>query len=98
MILVENSVFFLQNCIIYEDNFLEYTDKNYAAKGWGVKQMLTGLTKGGGEVGEIMTMVDEGERGVEEMLTMADEGGRRVRTSTLRRSPYPPSIFGWHNL
>ena len=40
--------------------------------------MLTGLTKGGGEVGEIMTMADEGERGVEDLLTMADKGARRV--------------------
>ena len=53
---------FLPTYIIHEDNDLEYTDKNYAAKGGGVRQMLTGLTKGGW--------------GVEEMLTIADKGGR----------------------
>ena len=49
--------------IIHEDNVLEYTDKNDAAKGGGVRQMLTGLTKGGGGVGEMLTMADEGGRG-----------------------------------
>ena len=29
----------------------------------GVRQMLTGLTKGGGGVGEMLTMADEGGRG-----------------------------------
>ena len=49
--------------IIHEDNVLEYTDKNDAAKGGGVSQMLTGLTKGGGGVGEMLTMADKGARG-----------------------------------
>ena len=44
-------IFFLQNCSIHEDNALEYTDKNYAAKAGEVRQMLTGLAKGGGAVG-----------------------------------------------
>ena len=48
-------VFFLQNLIIHEDNVPEYTDKNDGAKGGGVRQMLTGLTKGGGRVGEMLT-------------------------------------------
>ena len=39
----------------------------------GVRQMLTKLTMGGGEVGKILTMAD---KGVWEMLTMADKGGR----------------------
>ena len=43
--------------------FFEYTDKNYAAKGGGVKQMLTGLTKGGGRVGEMLNMAEEGGKG-----------------------------------
>ena len=34
--------------IIHEDNVLEYADKSDAAKGRGVRQMLTGLTKKGG--------------------------------------------------
>ena len=40
---------FLQNFIFHEYKVLEYTDKNYATKGGGVRQMLTGLTKGGRE-------------------------------------------------
>ena len=62
---LEYCVFFLlQNLIIHEDNVLEYTDKNDAqAKGLGVRQMLTGLTKGGGGVGEMLTMADKGGRG-----------------------------------
>ena len=28
-------------------------------KGWGVRQMLTGLTKGGVGVGEMLTMADK---------------------------------------
>ena len=55
IILRKSSVFFVQNCIIYEDYALEHTDKNYAAKGGGVWHMLTGLTKGGGGVGEMLT-------------------------------------------
>ena len=51
--------------------------------------MLTGLTKGGGVVGEILTMADKGVRGVGEMLTIADEGGR---------GGLDPPIFGLHNL
>ena len=47
-----------------EQNILEYTDKNYAAKGRGLRQMLTGLTKGGGEVGEMLIMADEGGWGI----------------------------------
>ena len=39
IILVKNSVFFLQNVIIHEDNVLEYTDKN--------GEMLTMADKGG---------------------------------------------------
>ena len=42
---------------------LNILEKNYAAKGGGVRQMQTGLTKGGGVVGEILTMANEGERG-----------------------------------
>ena len=34
--------------IIHEDNVLEYTDKNYTAKGGRFRQMLTGLTTGEG--------------------------------------------------
>ena len=49
--------------IIHEDNVIYYTDKNDAAKGGGVRQMLTGLTKGGGVVGEMLTMADKGRRG-----------------------------------
>ena len=49
--------------IIHENNVLEYTDENYAAKGGGGgRQMLTGLTKGGGGVGEILTIADKGGR------------------------------------
>ena len=54
---------FLQNLIIHEDNVLEYTDQNDASQGGRVRQMLTGLTKGGG--------ADEGGRG------NADNGWRR---------------------
>ena len=61
--MVKKSVFFLQNFIIHEDSFFEYTYKNYAAKGGGVRQMLTGLTQGGGGVGKMLTMADEGGRG-----------------------------------
>ena len=32
---------FLQIFIIYEDNVLEYIDKNYAAKGGGVTKRVT---------------------------------------------------------
>ena len=38
--------------------------------------MLTGLTKGGGGVGEMLTMADKVGSGVGEMLTTADKGGR----------------------
>ena len=41
-----------------------------------VRQILTGLTKGGRVVGEIPTISDKGERWVGKMLTMADKGGR----------------------
>ena len=55
----------LQNLIIHEDNVLEYTGgKNYVIKGGGVRQMLTGLTKVGGEVWEMLTMANKGGRGV----------------------------------
>ena len=54
--------FLLENFIIHEDNILEYIDKNFAAKGGGVRQMLTGLTKGSGEVWELLTMDDKGRR------------------------------------
>ena len=56
---------FFKNLIIHEDNVLEYTDKNYAAKEGGVRQMLTGLTKGVGGVLEMLTMAYEGGRGGE---------------------------------
>ena len=39
IILVQKSVFFLQCFIIHEDNVLEYPDKNYAAKGEGVRRI-----------------------------------------------------------
>ena len=61
IILVKSSVFFLQNYIIHEDNALEYTEKNYAAKVGEVR--LTGLAKGGGAVGEMLTLAGEGGRG-----------------------------------
>ena len=48
--------------IIHEDNVLKYTEKNNAAKGGGVRQMLTRLTKGGWGVGEMLTMADKGGR------------------------------------
>ena len=66
--------FFLESFIIHEDNVLENTNKNCAAKR-GVRLMLTGLTKGGEGVGEMLTMADKGERRVWEMLTLADKGG-----------------------
>ena len=70
---------FSQNLIIHEDNILEYTDKNYAAKGrGGVGEMLTMADERGRVVGEMLTMADEGGRMVGEMLTMADEVGRVV--------------------
>ena len=39
--------------IVHEHNIFEYTKKNYKSKGGGggCKEMLTGLTKGGGGVG-----------------------------------------------
>ena len=40
----------LQNFIIYDDIVL--ADKNDEAKRGGVRQMLTGLTKGGGGLGK----------------------------------------------
>ena len=56
-------MFSFQKNLLFKDNVLEYTDKKDAAKRRGVKQMLTGLTKGGGGVGEILTMADKGGRG-----------------------------------
>ena len=50
--------------------------------------MLTGLTMGGGGVGEMLAMSDKGGKGVGEMLTMADKGGR---------GGLDPPIFGCHN-
>ena len=38
-------------------------DKTDAAKGGGIGQMLTRLTKGRGGVGEMLTLADEGGRG-----------------------------------
>ena len=37
--------------------------KKTVKKGGGVRQMLTGLTKGGWGVGEMLTMDDKGGRG-----------------------------------
>ena len=48
---------------IQEEGGLEYADKTDAAKGGDVRQMPTGLTKGGGGVVEMLTMADEGGRG-----------------------------------
>ena len=45
VILLKNSVFFLQNVIIHKDNILEYTEKKLRDKRRGVGQTLTGLTK-----------------------------------------------------
>ena len=78
-------IFFLQNLIILENNILEYTDKNDAAKGGEVRQILTGLSKGGGGDGKMLTMADEGGREVGEMMTMGDKGGR---------GSLDPHIFG----
>ena len=52
---------------------MSYTDKSYAAKGQGVRQMLTGVTKGGGGVGDVLTMADEGGRGVGTPPCLADK-------------------------
>ena len=73
MILFKNSVFFLHK-FLFNDNVLGYTDKHYAAKVRGVRQILTGMTKGKG-VGEMLTMADKiRKRRVGEMLTMAYVG------------------------
>ena len=61
--MVKDCVFFLQSNCIHKYNVLEYADKNYAAKEGWVRKMLTGLTKGGGGVGEMLTMAVEGGRG-----------------------------------
>ena len=72
--MVKGCVFFLLNLIIHEHNVLEYTKNNYESKALVVRQILTGLTKGGGGVGEIFTMYDKGGRGG---WGNADNGCRR---------------------
>ena len=67
----KDCVFFLLNLIIHEHNVLEYTNKNGESNGGGVKQMLTGRTKGGGGADEMLTMTDKGGKGG---LGKADNG------------------------
>ena len=52
---VKNCFFFFQNCIIHEDNVIEYTDQSNAND--------DRADKGGGGVREMLTMTDKRGRG-----------------------------------
>ena len=51
---------------------LNIITKMTSQKEGGGRQMLTGLTKGGGGVGEMLTMADKGGRGVWTPQFLAD--------------------------
>ena len=62
--------------MVQDEDGIKYVHKTDTKKEWGVWQMLTKLTEGGGGVGQMLTMADKGGRGVGEMLTLANKRGR----------------------
>ena len=52
-----------KNQVIQEEGGIKYVHKTDIEKNGGVRQTLTKLTKGGGDVGAMLTMADKGWMG-----------------------------------